>query len=167
MGGGGFGGVVAEVRLRVADHAGHAADDDDGTGLGFGCGGEEGQEGEGAEVDGCDVGGVRFVPVVDGFGPELRFHLSGVGCVRVAFGAGDSCGGDKKGEVFLFGFYLGDEVLEVLFGGDVAGADGDDLTVEMGVGGAGRVGFRGISEDFHAAACNIDFGSWREVSGES
>lgn len=67
----------------------------------------------------------------------MRLHLGGVGAVGVGFWAGNSCGGDEEGEVFLFGFDLGDEFFEVLFGGDVAGADGDDLTVEIGVGGGG------------------------------
>lgn len=68
-----FRGVVGEVALRVAHEAGHGGYDYDGRG-GGGRGLEEGEEGDGGEVDGGDVGVEGFVPGGEGFGgPEFGF----------------------------------------------------------------------------------------------
>ncbi|KAI7326937.1 NAD(P)-binding protein [Hortaea werneckii] len=94
--GGGFGRVVGEVALCVSDQAGHGRGRDDARGeslersAGFQCGLEEGEEGDGGEVDACDVGVEGRLPVCYAFLlPELLLQVAGVCFVRLGFGAGD------------------------------------------------------------------------------
>lgn len=104
MYGSAFSGVVGEMALRAAHDAGHAADDDDGggaRGIGAMRGGgglEEGEEGDGGEVDAGDVCGENVGPVGDGFGsPEGVFEGGGVRGGGGGFGAGDAGVGDCEG----------------------------------------------------------------------
>lgn len=83
-----------------------------------------GEECDGGEVDGCHVGVVGGVPFFGRlFVPELVFEGRGVGFVGGCFGSGHACRGDEEIEVFFFLRELGDEVLEGVFGGYVAGSD--------------------------------------------
>ena len=59
--------------------------------VGLDAGLEEGQKGNGGEVDGCDVGIKGFGPLGEVLIiPEFFFEFGGVGGVGLCFGSGDS-----------------------------------------------------------------------------
>jgi hypothetical protein len=165
----GFGGVVGEVALRVAHHAGHAGDDYCGAGVVMGGRLEEGQAGHGGEVDGCYVCVVGAVPVFAGFGgPEFLFQVAGGLGVGDTFGPWNAGRCHEKGEVFFFGGDLVDEFFEGVFGGDVTG-NWDNFT--SGGFWIGSVAFGGILQNFFAPARDVYFGSFcgmlvQETDGE-
>ena len=134
MGSGCFRSIIREVGLGVSHDPGHGGDDDDGRVLVVWCGLQEWKECDGAEEDGCDIGVIRLVPFVAVLGPEIGFHLRGIGSVGEAFGASDASGGDKERKVLLFAFDGFAKRFQIGFGGDVAGSNGDDLPIEIGVG---------------------------------
>lgn len=85
---------------------------------------QEGEEGEGGEVDGGDVCVEDVGPFRGGFGvPEVGGQLSGVGGFGDALGAGDAGVGDEEVEVFFLGREVFDEFLELGLGCYVAGSD--------------------------------------------
>ncbi|KAI7001962.1 NAD(P)-binding protein [Hortaea werneckii] len=131
--GGGFGRVVGEVALR------------------------EGEEGEGGEVDACDVGVEGRLPVRYAFTfPELLLQVAGVCFVRLSFGSGDPGVAHEHVDVGLLLRKLVDDPLEVFFLGDVAGTEGDDGAAAF----SGRVvGLGGFLESFYAAPRDVDFGA--------
>lgn len=157
----GFGGVVAEMRLRVPHHARHAADDDDAARQVRRGALQQRQERHDREEHGRDVRVVRGVPVVDGLLPQVRAHLVRVAGVRVALGAGHARGRDDQRQVLLARLDFLCEFLEVGLGRHVAGADGDDFAAHRLVRrGRGRVCLCGVLEDFSASARDVDSRSY-------
>lgn len=106
-----LGGVVGKVALRVPHDAAHGADDDDAAGL-VGLlavaaarhGLQHGEEGQGGEVDGGDVGVEDGAPGFGVFlGPELVAELGGVTGRGLGFGARDAGVADEEVEAGLLG----------------------------------------------------------------
>lgn len=133
----GFGGVVGEMALGFEDRAGDGGDVDDAPRVAvLVVGGflEEGQEGEGGEVE---LGGVDFIfrgPIIEisVFGVEevlLEIFWCVAFCVKFLTFL-DSCVVDQDAEAFFTAFDLFGEALDVGFVGDVGG-DGDDLAGDV------------------------------------
>lgn len=92
------------MALGVTHHSGHAGDDDGGAAVPFWCGLEEGETGDGGEVDGGDVRVVGGRPVFVRLGvPEFLLQVAGGTGVGNALWAGDAGGSDEEGEIILLG----------------------------------------------------------------
>jgi hypothetical protein len=90
---------------------------------------QKGQERDGGEIDGGDVGVVGGVPFFKGLAvEESLLEFLGVGAVGLGFGARDTGCDEEEVEVVFFGAEICGELFEVFFAGYVAGSNAVGLS---------------------------------------
>lgn len=155
----GFGRVIAEVRLAVAHHAGHAGDDDHTAGHRARCPLEEWKKGDDGEENARNVSIERRVPRLHLLLPQVRLHLRRVAGVGEPFGARHPGRRHDERQIRLLRLQLGRQLLEVLLRRHVARSDWDDLTVQRVIGGVRAVCPRSVIENLSPPTRDVDFGS--------